>query len=224
MNLSTDQVRAVADIIGARDHAALAAELEEILHAYELRRWTGRDTLPTAAEAHQTSKEIEERLAWVVETLIGKGQNPFLAVWLSGALTGNDKGPMFEFPGAVIELLKVVRRVNADFERNAATPLEMDGELHHRKTRTNARDKILIPMLVLCAQIHGDPDLVGDDTAYEAVDTICEFLTATMNAVGIPAPDAGDTMHGEVNQGRLRRMVKAAFKEHRAIRESTLDK
>ena len=220
MNLSTDQVRAVADIIGAGNHAKLGAELEEILSIYQDRRRFGRDTFPTPAEAHQTSIEIEKRLAWIMDALRGQEQNPFLAIWLSGALTENDNGPMFEFPEAVMQLLRVVRKVNDDFERNTGEPFEVGGTPHRRKTRTEARDTVLIPALILCAQVHGNPDLVGGDDDYEALDTICEFLTATMNAVGVAAPDAGNTLHGEVAQGRLRRMVKDNIKRFREMREN----
>ena len=212
MNLSPDQVKDLADIIGARDLGAMGATLDEILAGYEEHRWLGRDSFPTKAEARQTTIDIQERLEWIVDVLIGPKRNRYLAYWLSVVLTDDDDCSGLEFSEAVEQLLITVRAVNVDFERNKDTPFEVDGELHHRKTGTHARDKILIPALIQCAQAYGD-DLF-DDEDRETWDTLCKFLTACMDAVGIPAPHAGNTRReGEEAQGRLRRMVKENIKK-----------
>ena len=213
MNLSADQVKDLADIIGARDLGAMGATLDEILAGYEEHRWLGRDSFPTKAEARQTTIDIQERLEWIVDVLIGPKRNRYLAYWLSVVLTDDDDCSGLEFPEAVEQLLITVRAVNVDFERNKDKPFEVDGEPHHRKTQIHARDKILIPALIQCALAYGD-DRIGDDEALETWDTLCEFLTTCMDAVGITAPDAGNTMReGEEAQGRLRRMVKENIKK-----------
>lgn len=213
---SPHELRQIAATIGTKDPEALAADIRRTLEDYQWRRLNSRDTHPTVAEAHQTSIEIEKRLAWIMDALLGKDQNPFLAVWLSGALTGNDKGPLLEFPEAVMQLLRVVRQVNDDFERNADELFEVDGTPHRRKTRTKTRDTFLIPKLILDAMTHGEnvgaPDTAVNDL--EAIDNLCDFVSLCLNVAKIQAPDSGETQReGEIAQGRLRRLVKEILRE-----------
>ncbi len=88
-----------------------------------------------------------------------------------------------------------------------------DGAVEHRrKTRTHARDILLIPAILGWLGRMGMR--LRDDTQkwdMQSLDCACEIIEVVLKSRGIAVPDAGDTAHGEARQGRLRRTVKKAW-------------
>lgn len=184
--------------------AALIRDVEEALENYENQRQMSPDAIPSAPETRARIQRIGEHLEAALSELVGWEGDVIVLGYLGAALDGTD-----EASASFAEQLLALKRTIDCVAGECMGPMSINGRPHHRRTRTHTRDAYLIPMLTAIAGMHGGLDLLGD---YEDLDTACEFVKAVLNAADIPAPDSGDTRHGEHNQGRLRRQIKDAAK------------
>ena len=88
------------------------------------------------------------------------------------------------------------------------------GKKTARRPPQNVRDRHTIPPI---ADLFDHMWRLGDDGErdLEYLDNLCAFVSLALECAGIPCPDPGDTRHGEENQGRLRRLLKAHLGKRR---------
>lgn len=203
----------------ACDSNGLAAVLQRIFETYDDNRTLlSRDTLPTAPELALAIRSVREHLEAILRICAG---NIHVAVWLDeyasrerSADLRENRGP---FEDAFFRCLHVARDADEHFSNavdRGGTLLVVRGDRsveHRRRTRTESRDTVLIPYLVGWLSLAGLQFRERDDWNLEALDAACEIISIVLSSWGIPAPDAGDTAKGEVNQGRLRRAVKDSW-------------
>lgn len=189
------------------------------LYEYELSHDSAStDTLPTVAGMHDAAADFKARIYDVVRAL---ADNPYLMYWLEEYARDHGVDELVN-EDAMIKWWQVgqgVERYFANAKRRGGHFAirhcdEPEQERKHlRRTRTHSRDRVLIPTIVDVLKMLGLQLRAQDDSTWdlEALDAACDVVEFLLIAHGIDAPNAGDTSHGERDQGRLRIAVKAAW-------------
>lgn len=198
------------------DPEELRRRVDFSLAFYDGRRLLSRDTAPTLPQLLEWLKDIHNSLE-EVSKLLNKDESAFLVLGLSHELDRASRSPV-KFAEQIIDLIEATRR--AIDKAEAGSLLAINGKRHTRKTRTETRDEVLIPMLTgHFIQLAVDPlefydeldpmDPCKDD---EFIDQACRFVSLVLQYAEIPAPDIGPDVGrvGAPAQGRLRRAVKEA--------------
>lgn len=184
------------------DKETLFSGVEHIIGIYKQQRLLSRDSLPTAPELLRNMEAIEGHLGEALKVLTS-------SLWTLGYLDPADGKGRFKF---AMPLLALYKRAHSSAEHlrkavKEGSPLIITeggvSKAHKRKTRTDARDRVLIKGLVFWLELRG-----YDLNDLEHLDSACAIIEAVLTDQNIPCPDAGETGHGEHEQGKLRRLIK----------------
>lgn len=184
------------------------------------RELSSTDTMPTTASLRSGATDIGAQLGAVVSRL---ADEPHLGIWLGHYLGEQLEVEAAEAYKAFVEPLKermVAARAAADaFERQEPMTVAFGDSSerdHRRKTRTDARDRALIPGIVSMLRVIGlqlrDEQVGAWD--HDAIAVACNAVELVLGDLKIDVPARGDTaasLGGDANEGRLVKAVKRAW-------------
>lgn len=199
------------------DSAHLLDEIHRVFAKVDNARFASRDEIPPVPELARISGAVADHLMSSVELI--SACNPWYLLWLRQFLKERE----IDIDSALMGLTRLATTAEATAQyfddladKGEHTTIDYpDGTSieHMRRTRTDLRDNMLIPELIRVFESNGlnlRDDFEGNWNA-DALDSACEIISLVLRDVGITSPRAGYINENEASQGRLRRLVKAAF-------------
>lgn len=195
------------------DRSLIEGLFQNALSTYYEDRTRSRDTLPTVSELSKLSAEFRSKLADAVKVLTESG---YLIGFTQQFLDEqrHDDGKI-DLEATLARIMRAATDsaiyLHQSADNNESVRVTRADEVieHKRRTRTESRDRVLIPCLVTILLSVLD-DLSDTGARGDDLDTACEVIEKLLGDQKIPCPDSGNAAQkGEEAQGRLRRIVKA---------------
>lgn len=192
----------------------LKAQINWVFDQYNQESLISRDTHPTRSQMIKAIEGIKGNLESIMFRFCEPDGGAIVG-WLSGVMVDPDKKGIESTHAEYADKLTELHKASATaleelLEGNGE--FEINGQPHARKTRTNVRDTMMIPMLTVIACRAG----LSPANDWDDLDRTCKFVSLVLEFADIPAPDAGKEVdkRGEEAQGRLRRMIKEAARRY----------
>lgn len=203
----------IGDLPKGVDRSLIEELFQNALSTYYKDRRKSRDTLPTVSELSKLSAEFRSKLADAVKVLTESGYLIGLTQQFLDEQRPDDG--KIDLEATLVRIMKAATDsaiyLHQSADNNESVRVTRADKVieHKRRTRTESRDRVLIPFLVTILHSVLD-DLSNAGANGEDLDTACNVIEELLGDQKIPCPDSGNAAQkGEEAQGRLRRIVKA---------------